>query len=112
MITDVDTLTAHMFVVEHTSFPLKTLTGDVANVRSQQCGVLTWDALEVVDECNVDLIYKIRLYSGISYFSTTSSERVVISSESTTLRLADHDNIPRTRPLRAMVSDSKICNST
>ena len=52
----------------------------------------------------MELTYKVRLYSGISYDSTISTERALLVAATTSVTLADYNTVPSTRPLRVMVS--------
>ena len=52
----------------------------------------------------MELTYKVRLYSGISYGSTISTERALLEPATTSVTLADYNSVPSTRPLRAVVS--------
>ena len=54
----------------------------------------------MLGSCEDGLDYKIRIYSGSTFFS---GSRVVVSSDSTTLSLADITNLPQGRPLKALV---------
>ena len=75
-------------------------TGNVENVRSPGCGRLEWDA---PDGGVGGLSYKIRFYSGQSFGSTPSSQRIVLSSPTNSLSFTDQD-VPTQRPLYAIVS--------
>ena len=60
----------------------------------------------------MELTYKVRLYSGISYGSTISTERALLEPATTSVTLADYNTVPSTRPLRAVVSVIKYLQYT
>ena len=59
--------------------------GVVRNVRVVNCTTVEWDP--PLDDGGEIIEYRIRVYSGASYFQTFSNERRVFSSTSTKIKL-------------------------
>ena len=81
---------------------------NVVNVSRPCCGVLKWDA---PGECAGDHTYRIRLFSGPTYRTTPSSQRIVLSPNTNSLYFTA-DNVPSARPLYVIVSSFRFFKLT
>ena len=79
------------------------LTGNVQNVNALNCSVIVWDAPEDEHCCGHELTYKVRLYSGISFDTSSASQRTVFWTPNKWVTFSAAD-IPTGRPLYAIVS--------
>ena len=77
------------------------LIGDVINIRVAECH-LVWDASDVLAGCENELEYKIRIFSGATYWTTVVNDRrnILVQTNSAIIIPAD---LPTSRPLRATV---------
>ena len=76
------------------------------NVNAFNCSVIVWDAPEDEHCCDHELTYKVRMYSGISFDSSTASQRTVFWTPNKWVTFSAAD-IPTGRPLYAIVSNSR-----
>ena len=82
------------------------ITADVTDVRVPQCGRLEWDISTITPEaCGEGLTYRVRFYSGTTYQSTSTSQKKVIITDTNSVDFTAED-VPATRPLKAMVSNN------
>ena len=96
-----------IYTLDYFSPPLAThvlniyiiLIGTVRNVHIINCDTIMWDP--PVDNGGEIMEYRIRIYTGSSYFRTSSSQRKVLSTDSTWVLPAD--SMPTQRPVFAMV---------
>lgn len=70
------------------------------NVSRPCCGVLVWSALE---ECVQDVTYRIRLFSGHTYWTTPTPQKTIMYSKTSSLYFTA-EYVPNGRPLYAIVS--------
>ena len=73
------------------------------NINRPACGVIEWDVPNDETDCNEDITYKIRVFSGSSWGDTESGERKVFLTDTNSLTFTAAD-VPSGRPLYAIVS--------
>ena len=78
-------------------------TGDITGVVKVGCGRIEWEPATVAGCTDPGLTYKIRIFSGLDFLSSGSSQRRVLSSNTNFLTFTSAE-IPSTRPLKAIVS--------
>ena len=78
-------------------------SGDVVSVRKAGCNLIEWDAPVGPDGCAELLIYKIRLFSGTTFLSSSREQRLAILSGTTSLTYTAED-MPEGEPIKATVS--------
>jgi hypothetical protein len=78
------------------------LAGDVIGIRSVPCGRIEWEPATVAGCSDDGITYRIRVFTGSSFSSTGDDDRDILSSNTNSLSLT-LNQLPRGRPLKAMV---------